>query len=103
MTLLPETTPTVDDIRKELRDAIFWTIFRSYGADFEPDEVAKKVGRVIPQIMTEFGTRSKLLTPAEGNDWLDVIYARNGATLADIGKKYGMGDKAPTEETTTHD
>lgn len=68
--------PTVDSIRDELRQAIFWTQFQAGGYEMQGQKEQHHVMQQGACAFVEFGTRTNLLTPEEGNDWLDAIWGR---------------------------
>lgn len=77
---------TVDSVRRELRDAIFWTLFHGVAADIELRKNDKELCRQKAIGFIEFGVNSKLITPDEGNDWLDAVWTRK--SCGDVLRKY---------------
>lgn len=75
--------PDIGTIRTELRMAIFWTCFNVLA---DEDDSNKHLGRQKAIGFCEFGVRSKLFSPVEGNDWLDGIWERTA--IADVLTKY---------------
>lgn len=79
-----EAAPTLDSVRKEARAAIFFACFQ---LKFPGISQGRK--EMIEQwacSFAEFGVRSKLLKPDEGNEWLDAVWGRK--TLASVATKY---------------
>lgn len=73
---------TVDSVRDELRNAIFWTVFQ--GGPW--DTKAQQDLRQRACAFAEFGVRAGLMGQEEGNEWLDAVWGRK--TLAEVGEKY---------------
>lgn len=67
---------SIDRVRTELRDALFWTTFRMISMRLEEntDKVFAMRQKAIG--FAEFGVKSGLIDPTEGNHWLDVIWER---------------------------
>ncbi len=76
----------IDEIRGELRDAIFWSSFQSSGYMYESDPQKAAIMNHTASMFVEFGKRSGLFNEEEANDWLDGIQSRR--PLADILFKY---------------
>lgn len=74
--------PTIDSVRKEIREAIFWTIFQATdliapgGKDLGQQ---KAIGHI------EFAARACLISSDEANEWLDAVWDRK--SLAEVSSK----------------
>ncbi len=67
---------TIEEIRDELRDAIFFTLFHTCAAGIEGMKSLIEVGRQKAIGFIEFGVNARLITPEEGNEWLDAVWDR---------------------------
>ena len=86
--------PTIDDIRTELRHAIFNCIFIGTGYKIEGQDVPHEQCQQKACAFAQFGVRTKLITPEEGNDWLDAVWERK--VLADVAEKWEGDAQIPT-------
>lgn len=77
---------SIDDVRKELRNAIFWTNFQVSAAEVNNNESRIELCRQGASSFAEFGVRAGLIPIDEGNDWLDAIWGRK--TPAEVALKY---------------
>lgn len=77
---------SLDAIRDELRNAMFSAQFHQSAAEVSCNLHRRDEVRQIASALTEFGVRSGLLDPAEGNDWLDATWGRK--TPAEVSAKY---------------
>ena len=69
---------SIDAVRAELRDAIHWSAFHALAMKIEGRTEMASIGQQKAIGFAEFGVRSGLITPAEGNEWLDGIWEREG-------------------------
>jgi len=77
---------TVDVIREEVRNAVFFTLFHATAEQIEGRNQGKAELQRRACFFLEFACKIKLITPQEGNDWLDAVWER--AVLGDIAQKY---------------
>ncbi len=77
---------SVEQVSKECRSAIFGTMFHTFAADAEGNKENVKIGRSKAIGFCQFGVASGLLSPDEGNEWLDAIWERKA--LAEVNLKY---------------
>lgn len=78
--------PTVDSIRREVRDAIFQTLFYSTMYKIESRSEEDELCRQRAGGFVALGMNTGLFSVEEGNDWLDAMWGRK--VLADVVLKY---------------
>lgn len=83
---------SIDEIRKELRNAIFWSNFQVSAAEVNNDKSRIDLCRQGASSFAEFGVRSGLISLDEGNEWLDAIWGRK--VPAEVALKY-LKEDAP--------
>lgn len=69
---------TLQTCAEELRTLMFQTLF------WKPDN------KDTPFVLVQYGVKTKMMTPQEGNDWLDVM--RDKKTLMEVSAMYGKKD-----------
>lgn len=80
---------SINAVRSELRTAIFYCLFWQSAVEVQPDLAAKHEQSMKKQqacVFVQFGVRSGLFSPSEGNDWLDAIWGIQ--KLATVVEKY---------------
>jgi MOSC domain-containing protein YiiM len=78
--------PTLDSVREELRTAIFQCIFYRTGFEIEQRNEEKEIAQQRACGFITFVVQSGLITPDEGNEWLDAVWERQ--PLAKVSMKY---------------
>jgi hypothetical protein len=77
---------SLDRVRDEVRNAVYWTLFRSLAAEFDGLPGDKRLGQNRAVFMLEFGVNAGLISPVEANEWLDAVWERK--PLAEPFMKY---------------
>lgn len=78
--------PTIESVRDEVRQAVYWTLFRGLAAEADGHENLKDFSQQRAIFMLEFGVNAGLLTADEANEWLDAVWERT--PLAEPFMKY---------------
>lgn len=87
----------LDSVREQLRKAIYYVSYQKWGA--EPERIQTLNQGACS--FAEFGVRSGLIDPTEGNEWLDAIWERK--TYQNIAEKYLKDIPVLPERTTRED
>lgn len=77
---------TISSIRDELRNAIFCASFYSTAHKINMEDIQQQALLQKAHGFVEFGVRSGLFTPEEGNDWLAGIWRKR--PIAEVCDKY---------------
>ncbi len=73
--------PTIEKIREEVRNAVYWTLFRGLAGEIEGRSEDKGIAQNRACFMLEFGVNCKLITPVEANEWLDAVWEREALAI----------------------
>lgn len=83
-----QKTPTIDSVRSELRNAIFWMVWRRNLGEINGNSDQLKEAQQRACSFVEFGSRSGLFDQEEANTWLDCLL-RGVGSVAEVMQKYG--------------